>query len=264
MPETSTHPPRVSVVALAAADGVVCCRSKVLSSSFAKRSPVYIRIKDNEWNVYRRYTEFRELHNHLRTQFPQVDSFNFPPKKAIGNKSFLFFLPGTWLRSSAPGTATMHHERRSSPTPCSPAQRAERMPGRVSPRHLWRRRGEILHRQPALPSVKDRADFTGSRCPRRARPTKARLRAAGPGADAAFKGGQSKSRPIRQHSTMPQKWHLFFSLLLLLSPPAQLKRVKKGSFMNHLPTPPHSPHPQIHHLLLLLLILLSRFSSQTH
>lgn len=47
---------------------------------------VYIRILDNEWNVYRRYAEFRELHNHLRTQFPQVDAFNFPPKKAIGNK----------------------------------------------------------------------------------------------------------------------------------------------------------------------------------
>lgn len=47
---------------------------------------VYIRILDNEWNVYRRYAEFRELHNHLRTQFPQVDGFNFPPKKAIGNK----------------------------------------------------------------------------------------------------------------------------------------------------------------------------------
>ncbi|XP_054611492.1 sorting nexin-29 isoform X2 [Dunckerocampus dactyliophorus] len=47
---------------------------------------VYIRILDNEWNVYRRYTEFRELHNRLRSQFPQVDTFNFPPKKAIGNK----------------------------------------------------------------------------------------------------------------------------------------------------------------------------------
>uniref|UniRef100_A0A3Q1EU11 Sorting nexin-29-like n=1 Tax=Acanthochromis polyacanthus TaxID=80966 RepID=A0A3Q1EU11_9TELE len=52
---------------------------------------VYIRILDNEWNVYRRYTEFRELHNHLRTQFPQVDTFNFPPKKAIGNKVRLLF-----------------------------------------------------------------------------------------------------------------------------------------------------------------------------
>ncbi|XP_053196880.1 sorting nexin-29 [Scomber japonicus] len=51
---------------------------------------VYIRILDNEWNVYRRYTEFRELHNQLRSQFPQLDTFNFPPKKAIGNKDAKF------------------------------------------------------------------------------------------------------------------------------------------------------------------------------
>uniref|UniRef100_A0A673WHK0 Sorting nexin 29 n=1 Tax=Salmo trutta TaxID=8032 RepID=A0A673WHK0_SALTR len=51
---------------------------------------VYIRILDNEWNVYRRYTEFRALHNHLRSQFPQVDTFSFPPKKAIGNKDAKF------------------------------------------------------------------------------------------------------------------------------------------------------------------------------
>ncbi|XP_035001143.1 sorting nexin-29 [Hippoglossus stenolepis] len=51
---------------------------------------VYIRILDNEWNVYRRYTEFRELHSHLRSQFPQVETFNFPPKKAIGNKDAKF------------------------------------------------------------------------------------------------------------------------------------------------------------------------------
>uniref|UniRef100_A0A8C4ZRY3 Sorting nexin 29 n=1 Tax=Gadus morhua TaxID=8049 RepID=A0A8C4ZRY3_GADMO len=51
---------------------------------------VYIRIHDNEWNVYRRYTEFRELHNHLRNKFPQVDTFSFPPKKALGNKDAKF------------------------------------------------------------------------------------------------------------------------------------------------------------------------------
>lgn len=51
---------------------------------------VYIRILDNEWNVYRRYTEFRTLHSYLRPQFPQVDTFNFPPKKAIGNKDAKF------------------------------------------------------------------------------------------------------------------------------------------------------------------------------
>ncbi|XP_062999343.1 sorting nexin-29 isoform X2 [Elgaria multicarinata webbii] len=47
---------------------------------------VYIRIKDDEWNVYRRYTEFRSLHHKLQTKYHQVRSFNFPPKKAIGNK----------------------------------------------------------------------------------------------------------------------------------------------------------------------------------
>uniref|UniRef100_A0A3P8WTH5 Sorting nexin 29 n=1 Tax=Cynoglossus semilaevis TaxID=244447 RepID=A0A3P8WTH5_CYNSE len=51
---------------------------------------VYIRILDNEWNVYRRYTEFRELHNDLRRRFPQVDTFIFPPKKALGNKDAKF------------------------------------------------------------------------------------------------------------------------------------------------------------------------------
>uniref|UniRef100_A0A671LMQ9 Sorting nexin 29 n=1 Tax=Sinocyclocheilus anshuiensis TaxID=1608454 RepID=A0A671LMQ9_9TELE len=54
------------------------------------KSMVYIRILDNEWNVYRRYAEFRALHNYLRPQFPQVDAFNFPPKKAIGNKDAKF------------------------------------------------------------------------------------------------------------------------------------------------------------------------------
>ncbi|XP_062859223.1 sorting nexin-29 isoform X2 [Trichomycterus rosablanca] len=60
---------------------------------------VYIRILDNEWNVYRRYAEFRALHNHLRTQFPHVDTFNFPPKKAIGNKMCRCFPPGAPVSS---------------------------------------------------------------------------------------------------------------------------------------------------------------------
>ncbi|XP_059510160.1 sorting nexin-29 isoform X2 [Stegostoma tigrinum] len=51
---------------------------------------VYIRIKDDEWNVYRRYAEFRALHIRLRTKFPLVNTFNFPPKKAIGNKDAKF------------------------------------------------------------------------------------------------------------------------------------------------------------------------------
>uniref|UniRef100_A0A6I8SCA4 Sorting nexin 29 n=1 Tax=Xenopus tropicalis TaxID=8364 RepID=A0A6I8SCA4_XENTR len=47
---------------------------------------VYIRIKDDEWNVYRRYTEFRSLHHKLQTKYPHIRTFHFPPKKAIGNK----------------------------------------------------------------------------------------------------------------------------------------------------------------------------------
>lgn len=47
---------------------------------------VYIRIKDDEWNVYRRYTEFRSLHHKLQNTYPQVQAYSFPPKKAIGNK----------------------------------------------------------------------------------------------------------------------------------------------------------------------------------
>ncbi|KAI5940037.1 Sorting nexin-29 [Manis javanica] len=51
---------------------------------------VYIRIKDDEWNVYRRYTAFRSLHHKLQNKYPQVRSYNFPPKKAIGNKDAKF------------------------------------------------------------------------------------------------------------------------------------------------------------------------------
>ncbi|NXF69701.1 SNX29 protein, partial [Ciccaba nigrolineata] len=51
---------------------------------------VYIRIKDDEWNVYRRYAEFRSLHHKLQNKYQQVRTFNFPPKKAIGNKDAKF------------------------------------------------------------------------------------------------------------------------------------------------------------------------------
>uniref|UniRef100_K7GGY9 PX domain-containing protein n=1 Tax=Pelodiscus sinensis TaxID=13735 RepID=K7GGY9_PELSI len=51
---------------------------------------IYIRIKDDEWNVYRRYAEFRSLHHKLQNKYHQVRTFNFPPKKAIGNKDAKF------------------------------------------------------------------------------------------------------------------------------------------------------------------------------
>ncbi|CAH2306971.1 Sorting nexin-29 [Pelobates cultripes] len=37
---------------------------------------VYIRIKDDEWNIYRRYTEFRSLHHKLQTT-PHRESFKW-------------------------------------------------------------------------------------------------------------------------------------------------------------------------------------------
>ncbi|XP_063443685.1 sorting nexin-29-like [Mytilus trossulus] len=47
---------------------------------------VYVRIKDEEWNVYKRYSEFRDLHLHLRKKYPIVNKYEFPPKKTIGKK----------------------------------------------------------------------------------------------------------------------------------------------------------------------------------
>ncbi|EEC02552.1 conserved hypothetical protein [Ixodes scapularis] len=47
---------------------------------------VYVRIRDDEWNVYRRYSQFYALHKALRKSNPVVGSFDFPPKKSIGNK----------------------------------------------------------------------------------------------------------------------------------------------------------------------------------
>ncbi|XP_038067648.1 sorting nexin-29-like [Patiria miniata] len=51
---------------------------------------IYVRIRDEEWNVYRRYTEFRELHLKIRKNHAIVNTFDFPPKKAVGNKDSKF------------------------------------------------------------------------------------------------------------------------------------------------------------------------------
>lgn len=48
-------------------------------------SKIYVRIRDTEWNVYRRYSQFYELHQSLRKKDPIVNSFDFPPKKTMGN-----------------------------------------------------------------------------------------------------------------------------------------------------------------------------------
>jgi len=51
---------------------------------------VYVRIRDTEWNVYRRYSQFFQLHQSLRKKDPIVNSFDFPPKKSVGNKAERF------------------------------------------------------------------------------------------------------------------------------------------------------------------------------
>ena len=47
---------------------------------------VYVRIRDDEWNVYRRYSQFLDLHTRIKKVYPVVGNFEFPAKKSIGNK----------------------------------------------------------------------------------------------------------------------------------------------------------------------------------
>ncbi|XP_042893596.1 sorting nexin-29-like isoform X2 [Penaeus japonicus] len=47
---------------------------------------IYIRIRDDEWNVYRRFAQFYELHKQLKKKDPIVKNFDFPQKKTFGYK----------------------------------------------------------------------------------------------------------------------------------------------------------------------------------
>ncbi|XP_053392821.1 sorting nexin-29-like isoform X2 [Mercenaria mercenaria] len=47
---------------------------------------VYVRIKDEEWNVYKRYKQFNELHGEMKKKHPLTGKFEFPPKKSFGKK----------------------------------------------------------------------------------------------------------------------------------------------------------------------------------
>lgn len=47
---------------------------------------VYIRINDEEWNVFRRFTEFYTFHQILKKKYPIVATLQLPKKKTIGNK----------------------------------------------------------------------------------------------------------------------------------------------------------------------------------
>uniref|UniRef100_A0A6A7G2B2 Sorting nexin-29-like n=2 Tax=Hirondellea gigas TaxID=1518452 RepID=A0A6A7G2B2_9CRUS len=47
---------------------------------------VYVRIRDDEWTVYRRFTHFHQLHKHLSKTQPPVRALSFPHKKPFGYK----------------------------------------------------------------------------------------------------------------------------------------------------------------------------------
>ncbi|XP_011308699.1 sorting nexin-29 isoform X2 [Fopius arisanus] len=51
---------------------------------------IYVRIRDIEWNIYRRYAQFYALHRDLKKHDAIVTTFEFPPKKTIGNKDAKF------------------------------------------------------------------------------------------------------------------------------------------------------------------------------
>lgn len=51
---------------------------------------VHIRVGEEEWNVYRRYSQFLTLHKDFKKQYPIISAFKFPPKKTIGNRDSKF------------------------------------------------------------------------------------------------------------------------------------------------------------------------------
>ncbi|XP_028406576.1 sorting nexin-29-like [Dendronephthya gigantea] len=60
------------------------------SSNVHHTYQVYVRIKDDEWNVYRRYSDFYGLHKKISKQYPAVSQFKFPQKKVLGNRDAKF------------------------------------------------------------------------------------------------------------------------------------------------------------------------------
>ncbi|ENN75472.1 hypothetical protein YQE_08021, partial [Dendroctonus ponderosae] len=47
---------------------------------------IFLRVGNDEWNIYRRYAQFHALHSDLKKLDPAVSTFDFPPKKSIGKK----------------------------------------------------------------------------------------------------------------------------------------------------------------------------------
>ncbi|XP_050304453.1 sorting nexin-29 isoform X2 [Anthonomus grandis grandis] len=47
---------------------------------------IFLRVGNDEWNIYRRYAQFYALHSDLKKLDAVVNNFGFPPKKSLGNK----------------------------------------------------------------------------------------------------------------------------------------------------------------------------------
>lgn len=47
---------------------------------------IYVRIKDEEWNIYKRYKQFNDLHKAMKKSYPLSAKFDFPQKKTFGKK----------------------------------------------------------------------------------------------------------------------------------------------------------------------------------
>ncbi|CAH0701856.1 unnamed protein product [Spodoptera exigua] len=44
---------------------------------------IYLKIGQEEWNVYHRYAKFHELHTQLKKCHPDITTYKFPPKKTL-------------------------------------------------------------------------------------------------------------------------------------------------------------------------------------
>jgi sorting nexin-29 len=47
---------------------------------------VYIQIKNEEWNIYRRFSHFYNLNSKLKEKYNIISTISFPKKKTLGNK----------------------------------------------------------------------------------------------------------------------------------------------------------------------------------
>ncbi|CAD5123740.1 DgyrCDS12058 [Dimorphilus gyrociliatus] len=66
---------------------------------------IYVRIQSDEWNVYRRYTEFYRLKHDTKKSNNEIADLEFPPKKTFGNRQVQFVEERRkslqkWLRST--------------------------------------------------------------------------------------------------------------------------------------------------------------------